>query len=187
MSAPTQPTNTAVPAASQPSTLQSYVDSATATVQSAISSLTGSNVDKASAEAKKEAAADEHAASHASAKIGPVSVASGTATLDNQDRRDGQWNETVGSAKKALGNLTGNESLKASGTRQEQEGQGQKAAGQLTDLASGTADRLTGTVGGGLSSLVGNTSAQAEYQHQHDQGKATVRGVEHDVNAETKY
>lgn len=64
---------------------------------------------------KKQAAAEEHAASQAGAKVGPISFSNtGAATIDNEDRRQGAWDETVGSMKKAVGNLTGNAALKVS-------------------------------------------------------------------------
>ncbi|KAF8429235.1 hypothetical protein EV426DRAFT_215548 [Tirmania nivea] len=169
----------------QPSTYKSYVGSATATVQSAIGSITGNPNDKTQANLKKQDAADEYAASHAGAKVGPVSFSNtGEATVDNEDRRKGAWDETVGSVKKAVGNLTGNAALKDAGACQEQEGQERKAAGQVKDFTSGAADRVAGTIGSGVASMVGNTDAQADFQKQHDQGKTKVRGVEAEVNSE---
>ncbi|KAF8467347.1 hypothetical protein BDZ91DRAFT_723883 [Kalaharituber pfeilii] len=169
----------------QPSTLKSYVDSATAAIQSAVGTVTGNPNDKAQAERKKQAAAEEHTASHAGAKIGPVSFSNtGEATVDNQERREGQREETAGSVKKAIGNITGNTSLKNEGARQEEEGQSRKAAGQVKDLTSGTADRLAGAAGGGVAAMMGNPDAQSGFQKQHDQGKTKVRGVETDVNTD---
>jgi len=71
--------------------------------------------------------------------------------------------------------------LKQAGREQNAAGQEQEAKGQLNDLASGAGDRLAGTVGGAISSLTGNTAAQAEYQKQHDVGKTQQRGAEHDI------
>ncbi|RPB24271.1 hypothetical protein L211DRAFT_837654 [Terfezia boudieri ATCC MYA-4762] len=169
----------------QPSTLKSYIDSATATVQSAIGSTTGNPNDKTQADLKKQNALDERTASQTGAKVGPLSFSNtGETTVDNQDRRQGAWDETVGSVKKAVGNLTGNAALKDAGARQEQEGQEQKAAGQIKDLTSGAADRVAGTIGSGMASLTKNTEAQADFQKQHDQGKTRVRGVEAELNSQ---
>jgi len=64
---------------------------------------------------KKQNAADEYTASQAGAKVGPFSFSStGEATVDNEDRRRGAWDETAGSVKKAVGNLTGSAALKVS-------------------------------------------------------------------------
>ena len=91
---------------------------------------------------------------------------SGTATFDNQDRRDGQWNETVGSVKLAVGNLVGNAALKREGLHQQEEGQGQKAAGQVKDFTAGTRDRIVGDVGSGIAGMVGNKEAQGMLQSE---------------------
>ena len=77
--------------------------------------MVGNPVDQTQADAKKQAAAEEHAASQQGAKVGPFSFSNtGEAVVDNQDRRQGAWDETVGSVKKAVGNLAGNENLKVS-------------------------------------------------------------------------
>ena len=55
----------------------------------------------------------EHDLSKAGAKVGPVNLSTtGEATIENKDRRDGQWNETVGSIKQAVGNVIGSQDLK---------------------------------------------------------------------------
>jgi uncharacterized protein YjbJ (UPF0337 family) len=64
--------------------------------------------------------------------------ASGAATTDHPNRGEGQWNQTVGSAKEMLGNLTGAEGLRREGVEQNREGKGQEAHGQLSDLGHGT-------------------------------------------------
>lgn len=73
----------------------------------------GNPTDKTQAEEKREHAAEEYNASQAGARVGPYSFSStGEVTKDNEDRRQGSWDETVGSVKKAVGNLTGSTSLK---------------------------------------------------------------------------
>ena len=93
-----------------PSTLQSYVDSATGAVQSAIGSLTGSTGDQAKGDAKQDAAKVEHDASKASIKVPGASISTdGGVSKDDPERTQGSWNQTVGSAKEAVGGLIGNE------------------------------------------------------------------------------
>lgn len=74
----------------QPSTLQSYVDSATGAAQSVLGSLTGSTGDKAEGEAKKDKAQAEKDASHATLKLPGVSASSsGAVTKDDPNRQEG--------------------------------------------------------------------------------------------------
>jgi uncharacterized protein YjbJ (UPF0337 family) len=110
------------------STLQSYIDSASGAVQSAIGSLTGNasdqvfplvasnpsgshtNMPQNAGEAKKDKAQLENEASHATAKIGNYSASSsGAITKDDPNRTEGSWNQTIGSAKETIGNLVGSE------------------------------------------------------------------------------
>jgi uncharacterized protein YjbJ (UPF0337 family) len=166
----------------QTSTLQSYTDSATGAVQSALGSLTGSTADQIQGEHKKDVAAAEKDLSHATAKAGPFAVSSsGGVAKDNSDRTAGSWNQNVGAAKEALGGFVGAEGLKQEGIRQNQEGKGQEAAGQMSDLGKGISDRVGGTIGSAVAGLTGNDAQKAEAQRQHDDGKARERGVEADV------
>jgi len=166
----------------QPSTLKSYVDSATGTIQSALGSMMGSTDDKTEGQAKQEEAKAESDASHATAKVPGFSASSsGVVTRDDPDRTRGAWSQTVGSAKEFTGNLVGSESLKQSGREQNLSGQQQEARGQLNDLGSGMADRVTGTVGSAWAGLTGDREGQAEHQTQHDVGKSQQRGVEYDL------
>lgn len=150
------------------STLKSYVDSATGAIQSGIASITGSAGDQANADQSKAKAQAEKDLSHSAAKAGPFTISSsGAPAQDNQDRTQGQWDQTVGSAKETVGGLLGNENLKQQGREQNLAGQGQEAKGQLSDLGQGISDRVSGTVGGAVASLSGNTEAQKAYQDQH--------------------
>lgn len=150
------------------STLQSYVDSATGAIHSGIAAITGSAGDQANADQAKAKAEAEKDLSHTAAKAGPVTLSSsGAAAVDNKERSDGQWNQTVGSAKETIGGLLGNENLKQQGREQNLQGQGQEAKGQVSDLGQGISDRVSGTVGGAFAGLTGNTSAQKAYQDQH--------------------
>merc|ERR1712025_356981 len=100
----------------QPSTLQSYVESATGKVQSALGNVTGNTGDQAKGDLREEKAQSEYDASHATAKLPGATVSgSGAAVTDDKDRTDGSWNQTAGSAKETLGGLMGNENLKQAG------------------------------------------------------------------------
>merc|ERR1711964_114550 len=164
------------------STLQSYVDSATGAVQSAIGSLTGNASDQNAGEAKKTKAELENDASQATLKAGNLTASSsGAVTKDDPKRTEGSWNQTVGPAKEAVGGLVGNESLKQAGARQNGEGKGQEAEGQLSDLGSGIGNRVSGVVGGAVAGITGDRDAQLKAQEQHDVGKTQQRGAEHDI------
>jgi len=165
----------------QTSTLQSYVDSASSTLNSAIGSLTGNPADKQKA-AEKQATADaEKELSHTAVKAGPFTVGPGAISKDSSDRTEGSWNQTIGSAKEALGGLVGAEGLKQEGIRQNREGKGQEAEGQLSDLGKGVKDRVGGTLGGIGASITGDKTDEERYQAQHDEGKTRQRGVEADL------
>ncbi|KAF2503241.1 hypothetical protein BU16DRAFT_533498 [Lophium mytilinum] len=166
----------------QTSTLQSYVDSASSTLNSAIGSLTGNPADKQKASDKQATADAERDLSHAAAKAGPFTVgSSGAVSKDSSDRTDGSWNQTIGSAKEAVGGLLGADGLKREGIQQNREGKGQEAQGQLSDLGQGVKDRVGGTLGGIGAGLTGDKTEQERYQAQHDEGKTRQRGVEVDL------
>ncbi|KAI0811383.1 hypothetical protein GGR55DRAFT_642846 [Xylaria sp. FL0064] len=172
------------------STLKSTIDAVTGAAQSALGSLTGSTGDQREGEAKKQQASAEHDASHATVKLPGVSASSsGAVAKDDPDRAAGSYNQTVGSAKEAVGGIVGSESLKTAGRRQNEEGQQQEAKGQVNDYVSGVSDRVTGTVGSAVAGITGNKGAQASYQDQHDTGKTQERGAEHDIQkkAEAEY
>ncbi|KAF2122828.1 hypothetical protein BDV96DRAFT_482253 [Lophiotrema nucula] len=164
------------------STLQSVIDTASSTVQSAIGSLTGNTADKAQAQDKRDIAEAETDLSHSAVKAGPFTAnASGGVAKDSSDRTAGSWNQNVGAAKEAIGGFVGAESLKREGQQQNKEGQAQEAQGQVSDLGKGISDRVGGTVGSAVAGLTGNESSKTEAQKQHDEGKARQRGVEADL------
>ncbi|CRK23322.1 hypothetical protein BN1708_018021, partial [Verticillium longisporum] len=94
---------------------------------------------------------------------------------DDPDRAAGSWNQTVGSAKEAVGGLVGSQNLKEQGRQQNLEGQQQEAKGQVNDFASGVGNRLQGSVGGAVAGLTGDKSGQQHYQDLHDTGKTQQR------------
>lgn len=168
------------------STLQSYVDSATGAAQSLVGSITGSTGDQNQGEAKKDKAQVEHDASQATAKLpGFTATASGVAK-DDPNRSAGSWNQTLGSAKEALGGVLGSEDLKQQGRQQNLEGQEQEAKGQLSDYTSGIGNRLQGTVGGAVAGLTGDKSGEEHYKDLHDEGKTRQRGAEHDITKQAE-
>jgi uncharacterized protein YjbJ (UPF0337 family) len=166
----------------QPSTLGSYVEAATGKAQNVLGNLTGNSGDQAKGELRENKAQTEYDASHATAKIPGATISgSGAAVADNTDRSQGNWNQTLGSAKEALGGLIGNESLKSAGRQQNLEGQQQEAKGQLSDLGNGIAGRAQGAVGSAVSGLTGDDTGKAHYEQMRAEGKTQQRGVEHDL------
>ena len=138
---------------------------------------------QAQADQSKAKAQAEHNASHTAARFGGVSVSStGVPAVDSQDRTQGQWEQTIGSAKETIGGLIGSEGLKQQGRDQNRQGQGQEAQGQLSDLGQGISDRVQGTVGGAFAGLTGDHDKQQLYMDQHDEGKSRRRGVEVDLD-----
>ncbi|KAI9848648.1 MAG: hypothetical protein M1838_000451 [Thelocarpon superellum] len=167
---------------SNTSTFQSYVDSATGAAQSALGSLTGNPADKAQGQNTQDKAQLENDASHTVGKIGNVNIGpNGATSVDDSNRTDGSWNQTIGSAKEAIGGLVGADGLKAEGQRQNEAGKGQEAQGQLSDFGTGVADRAKGAFGGAVAGVTGDRDAQAAYQAQHDTGKVTQRSAEADI------
>lgn len=93
-----------------PSTLQSYVDSATGAVQNAFGNLTGNTGDQAKGEVRQDKAHAEYDASQAAVKLPGGTISStGAYAKDDPNRTEGSWNQTLGSAKETLGGLIGNE------------------------------------------------------------------------------
>ncbi|KAF2199559.1 hypothetical protein GQ43DRAFT_442380 [Delitschia confertaspora ATCC 74209] len=170
------------------STLQSVIDSASSTVQSAIGSITGNPADKREADRKQATADAEHDLSHTAAKAGPFAVSStGAVAQDDPDRTKGAWNQNVGALKEAAGGFIGAEGLRQDGIEQNRAGKGQEAQGQVSDLGKGLKDRIGGTVGSAAAGLVGDRSEQEKRQQQHDEGKTRQRGVEHDLQKEATH
>ena len=123
--------------------------------------------------------------SHSSAKEGPYTAAAGdqgvAVAKDHPDRTTGQWNQTVGSGKEYLGNLTGSEQMKKEGAQQNREGKGQEAQGQLNDYASGMGQRMEGKLGGAVAGMKGDKQEFEQKMDKHDTGKTLQRGAESDM------
>ncbi|OBT51892.1 hypothetical protein VE04_08114, partial [Pseudogymnoascus sp. 24MN13] len=89
------------------STIQSYIDSAAGTVQSALGTLTGSSADTNAGQAKQDKATLEGAASHATLKGPGFTAPADGIPPDDPNRQKGSWNQTIGAGKEALGGLVG--------------------------------------------------------------------------------
>merc|ERR1712072_1397634 len=98
------------------------------------------------------------------------------------NHQQGQWDQTVGSAKETVGNLVGSADLKQQGREQNLQGQSQEAKGQLSDLGKGVSDRVQGAVGGAAAALTGDRAEQQRHADVHDEGKTRQRGVELDLD-----
>lgn len=133
-------------------------------------------------EQNQEKANAEKDLSHASVKAGPFTASSeGAVAKDDPNRTTGSWNQTIGSGKEYMGNLTGSEQLKKEGQRQNEDGKAQEAQGQMSDYASGMSDRVQGRVGNAAAALTGDRQEQQKRQEQHDVGKTLQRGAESDI------
>lgn len=152
--------------------------------------MSSSNIPQQQADQKRGEAEARDTLSHATAKAGPYTLTSSGVSKDSEDRTQGNWNQTIGSGKEALGNLTGITGLKNEGIKQNQEGKEQEAQGQLSDLSGGVGNRVGGAVQGAVAGLTGDRELQQRAQDQHDEGKAKQRSVEADlqkqVDAEQK-
>lgn len=72
--------------------------------------MTGNTGDQAKGDVKRDVAKTEHDASQAAMKLPGATISSdGGAAKDNSDRSAGSWNQTVGSAKEAVGGVIGSE------------------------------------------------------------------------------
>ncbi|KAF2858428.1 hypothetical protein K470DRAFT_259842 [Piedraia hortae CBS 480.64] len=164
------------------STLQSYVDKAAGMAQSALGAVTGSTADKNAGANKQHEANIKDSASHAGTSAGGFAIGPTGVAKENPDRQEGSWDQTLGSAKEAIGGLVGADGLKQQGTQQRTEGEAKQASGELSDLGAGVSDRVKGTLGGAAAGLTGDREKQLEYQTMHDQGKALQRGTEDAIN-----
>jgi uncharacterized protein YjbJ (UPF0337 family) len=133
-------------------------------------------------EAKKSHAEAEKELSQAGTNIGPFSVSTSGVAQNDPNRSAGSWNQTIGSAKESVGNLTGIQSLKQEGAKQNAAGKEQEARGQLSDLGSGISDRVSGAVGGAVAGLTGDRTEQERRNLQHDTGKTLQRGAEAEIS-----
>ena len=139
-------------------------------------------VSQAKGEATKDQAAAEKEASNTFGKLGPYTVTgSGGIAHDDPRRQEGSYNQTMGSAKEMVGNIVGAEGLKKEGQQQNAEGKGLEAEGQLADFGSGMKDRAQGTLGGMVAGIKGDKEKQEENRLLHDDGKAQLRGAQHDI------
>jgi len=170
---------------SKPSTIGGYANQAVGTVQDAFGQLTGTGQSQSQGETRRDVGQDQVDASRTSAKIGPVTAtAEGGVHVDSQKRTDGSWNQTLGSGKQFIGGVIGSDSLKQQGREQYDRGVQEEAEGRAQDYVQGVSDRVKGTIGTMTADLVGNPDAKAEYQRQHDDGKAGQRSVEDDLQRE---
>lgn len=129
----------------------------------------------------KAQAQDEN--SHATAKLGPITADpnTGAAVKDNEKRSDGSWDQTVGSAKEAVGNMIGNENLRRTGAEQNAAGKEQEAKGQLKDWGEGIQNRAQGAIGSVGAAIGGDRAEEQKFRDQHDEGKVRQRGAEADM------
>lgn len=105
----------------------------------------------------------------------------GAVAKDSSARTDGSWDQTIGSAKEAIGNAIGIESLRQAGVEQNAAGKEQEAKGQLKDWGEGIQDRAQGHLGAVTAAITGDREEQRKYEDLHDEGKVRQRGAEADM------
>ncbi|KAJ5692740.1 hypothetical protein N7462_002163 [Penicillium macrosclerotiorum] len=166
------------------STLGSYVNQATGMAQRAFGAVTGDSSTQTQGEAAQKEAQDQHEASHTVGKLGPISADpnTGATAKDNSNRSTGSWDQTMGSAKEAIGNAIGNENLRRAGVEQNAAGKEQEAKGQLKDWGEGIQNRAQGTIGGVAAAISGDREEERRFQDMHDEGKVRQRGAEADMS-----
>lgn len=121
--------------------------------------------------------------------MGPISADPNTGAVakDDPNRTTGSWDQTVGSAKEALGNLVGSESLRQQGARQNADGKAQEARGQLQDWGQGVSDRAEGAVKSVGAAVLGDRAEEDKWREVHDEGKVRQRGAEADMEKKAAY
>jgi len=161
------------------STVGAMFQNVVGTVQNGLGQLVGSGKDVQEGEVKKAVATEKDERSHTAAKLGPITATGeGGAHVDNKDRQEGSFDQTIGSGKQFVGGLIGSEALKAQGRDQYNQGVQREAAGQASDLVEGISNRVSGALGSAVS---GDALEKERYREQHDEGKAAVRSVQHDL------
>ncbi|CAG8266597.1 unnamed protein product [Penicillium salamii] len=165
------------------STGQSYLDQASGLAQRAMGTVTGDSSTQAKGDVKKAEGEAKNEASHTTAKLGPFSADPNTGAVakDNENRPTGQWDQTLGSTKEAVGNLIGNENLRRTGAEQNAAGKEQEAKGQLKDWGEGIQNRAQGALGSVGAAVKGDREEEQKYRDMHDEGKVRQRGAEADI------
>ncbi|KAF1981591.1 hypothetical protein K402DRAFT_467387 [Aulographum hederae CBS 113979] len=163
------------------STLGAAVEQAKGVVNDAVAYVTGSSADQAKANEHKSKAQLEDEASHATVKVPGATISTSGVSKDDPARSEGSWNQTMGSAKEAVGGLLGSENLKQAGAQQNQQGKEQEAEGLIQDYGDGIKGRVGGAVGGAVAGILGDKDEEARMKEKHDQAKTAQRGVEADL------
>ncbi|KAF7715336.1 Uncharacterized protein PECH_007251 [Penicillium ucsense] len=165
------------------STLGSYVNQATGAAQRAFGAVTGDSSKELKGDVQQEQGKAQNENSHTTAKIGNVAADPNTGAVakDNSYRTEGSWDQTVGSAKEAIGNAIGNQGLREAGAKQNAAGKEQEAKGQLKDWGQGVENRAQGHLGAVGAAITGDRAKQQEYEDIHDEGKVRQRGAEADM------
>ncbi|KAJ5886999.1 uncharacterized protein N7473_009673 [Penicillium subrubescens] len=165
------------------STLGSYVNQATGMAQRAFGAVTGDSSTQAKGEISQTEGEIQNENSHTTAKLGNLTADPNTGAVakDNSKRADGSWDQTIGSAKEAIGNAIGNENLRQTGAQQNAAGKEQEAKGQLKDWGEGIQDRAQGHLGAVGAAITGDREEQKKFEDIHDEGKVRQRGAEADM------
>ncbi|KAL3471034.1 hypothetical protein BJX99DRAFT_263650 [Aspergillus californicus] len=100
----------------------------------------------------------------------------------NEQRQNATWDQTVGSGKEMLGNITGYEGLRQEGIDQNARGKQAEAQGQLQDLGAGATDRVVGGVNKVKGAVTGDRVEEQKAENIHDAGKRQQKEAEAEIN-----
>ncbi|KAJ6537931.1 hypothetical protein B0H19DRAFT_1240564 [Mycena capillaripes] len=85
---------------------------------------------------------------------------------------NGQVNSVMGTAKEAVGNMTGMESMQNSGKEQHMKGEAEQNAAQAKSMAEGAVDYVVGGAKNLVGALTGSGTQEAEGKIQQASGQA---------------
>ncbi|KAL4784158.1 hypothetical protein BJX76DRAFT_328132 [Aspergillus varians] len=91
------------------------------------------------------------------------------------------WDQTVGSGKEMLGNLTGYNGLREEGIEQNARGKQAEAQAQLQDLGAGATDRVVGGINKVKASVTGDREEEQKAEKIHDAGKQQQKAAEAEI------
>jgi uncharacterized protein YjbJ (UPF0337 family) len=114
----------------------------------------------------------------------PGFIPSGESEEGPQRKQGGQWNQTIGATKEAVGGFFGAEQMKQEGREQNIRGQQQEAQGQVKNMVGGVADRVQGSVGSTVAGAMGNKDAQHKFDEQLESGKAALSSEQQNLQRE---
>jgi uncharacterized protein YjbJ (UPF0337 family) len=99
----------------------------------------------------------------------------------NEQRQNATWDQTIGSGKEMLGNVTGYEGLRQEGIEQNARGKQAEAQGQLQDLGAGATNRVVGSINKAKAAVTGDREEEQKAEMIHDTGKRQQKVAEAEI------